>query len=125
MELLSLFWHSVEDIDSDDDMYSEKKPKKNVRFSDNVSKTVFRPNSSILGRKLKNQKRKAKKNTNKKNNNNPTGSTKSEYKDVEYPSERCRQDSGYDSEDGVSCRKSALIANKPFEIETGIKQLSI
>ncbi|CAG2175203.1 unnamed protein product, partial [Oppiella nova] len=64
-----LLFSSVEDIYSDDDIAGEHQmgAKKNVRFSDNVSKTIYRPNSSILGRKLKNQKRsKARKNSHRK-----------------------------------------------------------
>lgn len=48
----------------EDDFVEENdqdKPKKNVTFSDKMATFVFRPNSSILGRRLKNQKKAKKK----------------------------------------------------------------
>ena len=127
-----MIYDSIDDIYSDDELYSEKKPKKNVRFSENVSKTVFRPNSSILGRKLKNQKRaKNRKIQNRKNSSDSTGSTESVIKD-NFESERLRQDSGYDSEDNglndetnVSQKANQNKHNKSIEIETGIEKLLI
>ena len=127
LDLLSMFWHSVEDVSSDDDLYNEKKHKKNVRFSENVCKTVFRPNSSILGRKMKNKK-KAKKSKDRKNNRKTdTNSTENNANKSEC--ERVRQDSGYDSEDNAIHNRKEV----PFEahhknieltIETGIKNLN-
>ncbi len=100
---------SIEESYSEDDLYSDdNKPKKNVRFSDHVSKTVFRATSSILGRKSKNKKR-AKNRKNSKNNEfnkiQPDSTDmssepiKSETNDNSLESQRSRQDSGYDSED--------------------------
>lgn len=131
MDLLSVFWHSVEDVCSDDDFSNERKPKKNVRFSENISKTIFRPNSSILGRKLKNKK-KSQKVKNRKNSNRKTNSEtnlETEATDSKVESERTRQDSGYDSEDNllqIETKGSVEAIHKSigrFEVETGIEKL--
>lgn len=52
-----LFEFDDDCIDDED----QDKPKKNVTFSDKMATFVFRPNSSILGRRLKNQKKAKKK----------------------------------------------------------------
>jgi hypothetical protein len=128
-----LLFSSVEDIYSDDDIAGEHRmgAKKNVRFSDNVSKTIYRPNSSILGRKLKNQKRsKARKNSHRKDS--LTENVSKILKTDKLETERSRQDSGYDSEDnghsgGDVGRDGADVSNKTYnnciEIETGIENL--
>ncbi|XP_054168075.1 protein kintoun-like [Oppia nitens] len=114
---------SYEDVYSDDDLDLDKKPKKNVRFNENVSKTVFRPNSSILGRRLKNQK-KALKLKNRKNGKNDL-TNKEQQKSTDC--ERTRQDSGYDSEDNSGHNHEMddpiKVIENCIEIETGIKNL--
>lgn len=93
----------LEESGSDDEVYCEDKPKKNVRFNDNVSKTVFRANSSILGRKVKNQKRRNRKQAKNTSKKAVKESSKSSNKCDESceESQRVRQDSGYDSEDNI------------------------
>ncbi|KAJ6216448.1 hypothetical protein RDWZM_007605 [Blomia tropicalis] len=55
------FGTSFEEEEEDNECIDDK-PKKNVTFSEKMSTTfVFRPNSSILGRRLKNQKKSKKK----------------------------------------------------------------
>ncbi|KAF6206793.1 hypothetical protein GE061_018029 [Apolygus lucorum] len=49
-------WSSHESSESHDD---QGNPKKTVRFSDVVSKKIFRANSSILGQKRKNEKKRS------------------------------------------------------------------
>ncbi|CAG2110706.1 unnamed protein product [Medioppia subpectinata] len=97
---------SLDDMYSDDDIMGSAgdmaKTTKNVRFSDNISKTVFRPTSSILGRKSKNQKRaKNRKNSHRKDSQSSNESSTKLQKTDKLETERSRQDSGYDSEDNV------------------------
>ena len=56
-----LFDLEEDDVYNDGDCADFDKPKKNVTFSDKMATFVFRRNSSILGRRLKNQKKAKKK----------------------------------------------------------------
>lgn len=95
--------HTLSDTE-EDEIDIENKPKKNVTFNDNVSKTIFRATSSILGRRQKNQKRarnrnrKNAKNQNSNNTQKDPNTTKTEL-DFREDCHRSRQDSGYDSEE--------------------------
>ncbi|XP_055707975.1 protein kintoun [Phlebotomus papatasi] len=74
--------------------------KKTVRFSDVIRKQLFRSNSSILGRRLKNMKKRAKKRAQENRRMSESENSECEEKDKPSNSSMQRRDSGVEMCDG-------------------------